>query len=251
MYDLTRFTLGDMAECGATLRKLGADAHRLDEVAECIVRYLYDQLRDKDTGAHACALVRVFKTYTYAALDTELQTDVRRQLGSQPAGSAMKCLTLVASAGVLPTWNAPHTSVRHRVLPLPSAAFLARAPMLAQLVQQLGLEIANRLDPDPKLIVDPEQKTYNVFHVTEATGSLYIPAQQDFVVPFGIRSVLGFGGQLPPDDLFAVILFARVPIPRETADLFKALALSTKLALLPFAIDTVFAAPAGADPSEA
>jgi len=53
-------------------------------------------------------------------------------------------------------------------------------------------------------------------------------------VPFGIRSVIGFGGMLPSGNLFAVILFTKVPIPRETADLFRPLALSVKLAILPF-----------------
>ena len=62
----------------------------------------------------------------------------------------------------------------------------------------------------------------------------------EFVVPFGIKSVLGFGGVLPPGDLFAVIMFSRVPVPRETADLFRNLALSVKLAILPFSRGPVF-----------
>ena len=43
----------------------------------------------------------------------------------------------------------------------------------------------------------------------EAAGSPYIPAQEDFVQPVGIRSVLGFGGMLPGGDIFVVILFSR------------------------------------------
>jgi hypothetical protein len=46
---------------------------------------------------------------------------------------------------------------------------------------------------------------------------------------------------LSEGDLFAVILFSRVGVPATTADLFKSLALSAKLALLPFAPDKVFA----------
>ncbi len=241
MYDLTRFTLGDMAECGAILRKLGAEAPSMEVVADRIVRHLYDHLRDKQTGTRACALVRCFKTSAYATLDADLQAYVRRLFGPQPVVPALKCLTLLATAGVEPQWNARHASVGHRAIPLPSAAIVAASPMLSQLMHQFGLEVSALLEPDPKLLVDLEQKTYNVFHVTEAVGSPYVPAQQDFVRPYGIRSVLGFGGLLPSGDLFAVILFARVPIPRETADLFKALALSTKLALLPFAGETIFA----------
>jgi hypothetical protein len=89
--------------------------------------------------------------------------------------------------------------------------------------------------PGRDLLVDMEQKTFNVFHVPHAEDSPYVPDQESFVVPFGIRSVVGFGGLLPPADLFAIILFSRVPIERDTANLFAPLALSVKLALLPFA----------------
>lgn len=39
------------------------------------------------------------------------------------------------------------------------------------------------------------------------------------IVPFGIRSVLGFGGMLPDGNLFAIIMFSKVPVPREKADM--------------------------------
>ncbi len=62
-------------------------------------------------------------------------------------------------------------------------------------------------------------------------------AQKDFVIPHGVHSVLGFGGVLATGDLFAVILFATVHIPRQTADLAKLLAASVKRAIEPFAAD--------------
>ncbi|MGE5296319.1 MAG: hypothetical protein ACM3VT_15965, partial [Solirubrobacterales bacterium] len=71
-------------------------------------------------------------------------------------------------------------------------------------------------------------RTFNVFHVPEAVGSPDIPEQAEFVIPHGVRSVLGFGGMLPGRDLFAVILFSQVPIPRSTAELFRPLALCVK-----------------------
>ena len=100
--------------------------------------------------------------------------------------------------------------------------------------------VAERKVVDACLMMDAEQRTYNVFYVPEARGSPHIPAQTDFVVPVGIRSVLGFGGLLPPGDLFAVILFSKVPIPRQTSELFKPLALSAKVAVLPFATGPIF-----------
>jgi hypothetical protein len=67
----------------------------------------------------------------------------------------------------------------------------------------------------------------------------YIPAQE-FGVPYCVRSVVGFGGFLPPGELFAVVLFSRVPVSRDTAALFRALALRVRLAFLPFSITRIF-----------
>ena len=90
------------------------------------------------------------------------------------------------------------------------------------------------------MIVDLQQRTFNVFYVPDALGSPHIPAQQEFVVPHHIRSVVGFGGVLPGGELYACILFSPCFIPSTTADLFKPLALSAKLAVMPFVEGPVF-----------
>jgi hypothetical protein len=63
------------------------------------------------------------------------------------------------------------------------------------------------------------------------------------VLAYKVRSVLGFGGILGPGDLYAVILFSRVPIERKTSELFTAVALDLKLSLQPF-VRNVFEAAA-------
>ena len=112
--------------------------------------------------------------------------------------------------------------------------------MIANLIKQLGLEISTVVQPDPHLLLDTSQKTFNVFYVPEALGSPLIPAQRDFVIPYHIKSALGFGGVLPLGSLFVVVLFSKVPLSPEIAALFKPLALSVKMAVLPFE-DAVFA----------
>jgi two-component system NtrC family sensor kinase len=71
-------------------------------------------------------------------------------------------------------------------------------------------------------------------------GSEYVPAQESFVVPYKVRSVLGMGGLLPSGEFFVTIMFSKVRIARETAAMFRTLALSMKLALLPFSGGRVF-----------
>jgi hypothetical protein len=234
VYDMTHFTLRDMTSCETVLRTLGKGAQSLPDVARRIVHHLYEYLRDVQTGERACALVRFYKTQAFGSLDAALQHFARRVLAGEPESPAMRCLTLMATVGERPEWNATETSVGHQAIPLPSPQFVSQVPMIANLIRQFGLDIDMVLTPDPQFIMELEQKTYNVFHVQQAVGSSYIPAQQEFVIPFGIHSVLGFGGMLPSGNLFVVILFSKVPIPRETADLFKPLSLSVKLTVLPF-----------------
>jgi hypothetical protein len=84
-----------------------------------------------------------------------------------------------------------------------------------------------------------EGKTYDVFYVPEADRSPYIPAQ-DFVRDYGVRSVVGFGGVLKSGEMFAVILFSRTPVPADSAQRFKTIALDVRSALFGFGNDAVF-----------
>ena len=85
-------------------------------------------------------------------------------------------------------------------------------------------------------------KMYCVFFVPDAEGSPFIPAQEEFVQPCGIRSVLGWGGVLHRGELFAVILFTRVMVPEQSAERFRYVALDVKAALS--LVNTTFEAAA-------
>ena len=234
MYSLTKFTLGNMTECGAALRKLGEGSNSMEEVANRITRYFYEQFVDSGTGQNAFALVRCFKTHAYGDLDANLQHFANRMLSESPKQVEMKCLTLMATTGDQPEWNDRFGSTGHQAIPLVSEQMVAQAPMISQLIHQLGLTINTVLSPDPELLVNLQERTYNVFHILEAEGSIHIPAQAEFVRPYQIKSVVGFGGILPSGNLMAIILFSKVPIQRDLAELFKPLALNVKMAMLPF-----------------
>ena len=246
MHDLAKFGLSDVVMCSSELRKSAAGASSMEGAAQRVVKYLYDNLYDSAAGSRACALVRFFKTHPYSALEPQQKQFADRMLGSTTPDPAMKCLTLLATTGDEPDWNSRRASQGHAAIPLPSEQIVAQAPMIAQLISQLGLDISTLLKLEPEMITDLAQKSYNVFHVPNAAGSPYIPAQKEFVLPFHIRSVLGFGGMLPSGNLFATIMFAKVAIPRATADLFASVALGVKLAVLPFDGGVTFAPEAAA-----
>ena len=241
MYDLTKFSQQDLDRCGEALRELREGASSMEEAANRITQHLLDNTNNPENGERACALVRFYKTHPYEDLNGELRGFAQGILGHPPDPPDMKCLVLLATSGEKAEWNSRAASVGHKAIPLPDESFVSKIPMISRLASQFGIDVKAVIRADPNLLADLEQKRYNAFHVPEAVGSPYIPAQEDFVIPLGIRSVLGFGGMLTTGELFAVIMFAKVQIPRETADLAKMLALRVKEVVQPFASGRIFA----------
>jgi len=240
VYGLENFKMSEMIEVGRQLRSLGDEADCMEASAERIVGYLYNALADSATGVRDCALVRLYKTHEYGTLEPAQQAFASGLLDEPPPSADMKCLTLLASIGDEPGWCARQTSAGHQAIPLPSRQFVESIPMIARLIQQLGMKIEDVIDPDPKFLLDSDQHAYNVFFVPDVLDSPHVPAQDDFVVPYHIKSAIGFGGMLPTGNLFVVILFTRVPVNEHTAQLFRTLSLNVKLSLLPWAGRTVF-----------
>jgi two-component system NtrC family sensor kinase len=239
MYDLSNMTLGDMAQASAALRRLAGDATSMEAVSQRIATLLFDELRAGEASDPACALVRVYTTVRLGALPADLRQLAAAFMAPGEATPQVRCLVLVGTAGVEPAWMSRHDSKGHRASPLPSVAALERLPMVSKLVADLGVDAGTLVTGTPSPSAEAMGRTFNVFHVAEAHGSSHIPAQ-DFVRDYDVRSVLGCGGLLPDGELFAVILFARVPIGRDTVDAFEPLTLAAKLALMPFAGTHVF-----------
>jgi hypothetical protein len=239
-YLLSTFGFREMMECRGRIRDLFVDdPPTLEDAAERAVEFFRHELVD-DGGAPACALVRLFKTHAYGGLPEELRAAVRDASPEAATVPDLRCLTLVATRGDEPDWNSRHASRGHRAIPLLSVEMVQQAPMIAQLITQLGLPISNVVRPSRALLLDQQQTTHNVFYVPRALGSPYIVAQQEFVARYGIQSVLGFGGLLASGDLFAVIMFSKVPISPDVADQFRVVGLNLKIAILPFARKALF-----------
>ncbi|RJP17953.1 MAG: hypothetical protein C4529_13870, partial [Deltaproteobacteria bacterium] len=81
MFDFATFKMSEMIECGSAIRRLGSGVRSMEEAAGRIVRYLYDHFGDRQTGARACALVRLYKTCSYGWLDDELKPFARSLFG--------------------------------------------------------------------------------------------------------------------------------------------------------------------------
>ena len=241
MYDLTRFTQSEATECGNALRALGSAASSMETAANNIVQHLYNNVIDSETNEKACALICFYKTHPYGQLASGLQEFASGIMGGAPESQDMKCLTMMATAGEHADWNSRSTSSGHRAIPLASADFVGGIPMIAQLVSQFGIEMGSVISPDPNVIGDLARQTFNTFHIADAVDSPCIPAQDDFVKPYGVKSVLGFGGVLSSGELFVVIMFSKVSIPASTASSFRDLSANVKEAVEPFVGGAVFA----------
>ncbi|HUP89351.1 MAG TPA: hypothetical protein VM100_08375 [Longimicrobiales bacterium] len=149
-----------------------------------------------------------------------------------------QCLVLLGTAGSHTKWNSRHKSEGHRVIPLLSPEMVARSPMIAQLFRQLGIDVHEMLQPSDSALTEQHERALDVFYVPDAKGSPHIPAQAQFVEPYDVQSVIGFGGVLPSGGVFAVILFTRVGLDREVAERLRPLANNMKNGLAKFELDS-------------
>jgi signal transduction histidine kinase len=232
IYDLTRFDVRQMIRCGADLLRAGQEARTVEEAAASVVGRLHRGLVDAE-GRPALPLVRMFKTHAYGELAIDLQRAARACAGEASLRPDTVCLVLLASAGDEPDWNVPAASVGHRCIPLTDAALSARAPAVGHLLKLMQADAGRPARPERVPAFGPAPQTHGVYHVEDALGSPDVVSQEEFVVPYGVRSVVAFGGVLSWGDRFVVLLFSRVPIPRSRATLFSGLASSVQRLLQP------------------
>lgn len=231
MYDITLFTSQDMAKCSLVLRQLGRNTATMEASSRKIVNYIYRHFCDSQTGKNTCALVRLFKTHPYGELEDSLQQSARRLMKGNSPTADMKCWTLLAAAGTEPQWNSRHTAAENTAIPLVSTKLVAQMPAISEIIRQFGLDIPTFLGIERERFLQLEPAVLNIFHVSEAKGSPFIPEQNSLIIPYQVKSVLGFGGLMPSGNMFAVVMFLKVKIPQSRAEMFKDLALSVKTAL--------------------
>lgn len=238
------YGLSALLQCSMSLRTMGDSATTMEQAARRCVRFLRDHFVDKDTGESALPLVRIYVTQQADQLEPHVRDFAVAAGSDSRIGPDVVCLTLLASAGEQEAWNDRNRSIGHQAIPLPSVQAISRLPMVSQLFQQMGVDVRSVIGRGAAL-VDDERRPCGIFHVAEALDHPAIPAQNDFVIPYAIRSAVGFGGILPAGEVFAVVAFSRVGIPERTVDAFVAAALATKLALSPFSGGSIFDAHHG------
>jgi hypothetical protein len=245
-FDISHFGVAETLSCSSRLRDVVRSHTTAEALAAAMCTYLFGALVD---GADhpACPLIRCYVTHPYASLPADDQAFARGLTGDPTQWPNLKCLTLLGTRGDRDEWNDRRSSRGHRAIPIPTVAMVQKAPMIAQLFLQMGVDLPSLVEPAPELIGDSVKRIYNVFYVGNAHGSAHIPAQEEFVERYGVQSVIGFGGALPWGEHFAVILFSRVHIAEATVGRFRSLALAIRGELLKFDVEHVFAGSTAAE----
>ncbi|MGB7567686.1 MAG: hypothetical protein WBM07_07495, partial [Chitinivibrionales bacterium] len=174
-YDISNFGLKEATKCTSTIRKIGINCQSMEEVSARIVAFFYNTFIDEKSAEKDFSLVRIFKTHVFGKLDAKLRKFASDCFPGESLNATTKCLTLLATIGDDENWRDRRNSSGHKAIPLSSEDVVNKLPMIRNLIKQLGLDVKTVISPDPVIIRDLAEKTYNVFLVSHAPGSPYIP----------------------------------------------------------------------------
>jgi len=146
LFDFRWFTMSAMVELGARMRRIGRDARSMEEAARRATDCLYEGFADAASGESALVLARLYKTHPHGALEAG-QQEFADGVSKEPCEPDVPCLTLLATRGDEPDWNSRHRSRAHQALPLRSRRAVESAPMIAGLLDQLGVDVDAVLAP--------------------------------------------------------------------------------------------------------
>lgn len=224
MAPISELSLGDLIRLQNVVAERVVGCATLEEAAQRYMSALYEY------SSESIVLARFF-----AALPFEVLPERNKEFVSnlaEPAGLSEQIhpgtlvLTLLGSRGSRPEWNDRRNSSGHVGIPLASAEFIDRIPMMSRLLKQLGAGIDWIDDDDTTLVARTVENLSGVFHVRDARSELdskgrKIISAQDFVEDENIRTVFGIGGGYIGTSLFfTTVLFLREFLEKEVVERF-------------------------------
>lgn len=183
-------------------------------------------------------LARVFVVLPLSALPRHERAFAERAAGATALSDATPVLCLFGTAGLEPAWNDRLSTRNHLAIPLSSSDFVRGAPMIAQLLADLQVNLRVLDDGLPVVsreLMGGRSLTFFVpdaLTTVSAEGRLIIGAA-DFARAYGVRSVFGMGGAYVNGTLAAAIIFTNEELTRVVAERFSTLIAAFKLATAP------------------
>jgi hypothetical protein len=185
------------------------------------------------------ALSRVFAVLPFERLPESDQSIARgfaERVGT-PAllGPKTPVLSLLGSRGALPAWNDRASSTGHLAIPLLSKELVEGAPMIAQLLADLEVDLACLDDGRPiasrRMLGSTNQCFYvsNAKEARDSRGRFIIPSQ-DFVARHAIDTVFGMAGAYLDGTIVVAISFTSESLDKLTVDRFPSIISHFKMA---------------------
>jgi hypothetical protein len=192
-----------------------------EQAAQAVSQRFYEEFVRED-GKPLFALVRIYRLTKFDELNDEIKplVDSARE----------RWMTLMGTYGIEAAWCDRHQSQGHKALNLGSD----QSPMVSASIYQLGMDVGVEMPAAPLDLTVPEVSLMTrYFHIEKALGSPYIPAQDGFVKPYGIKSVVGLGSNFVGKGAYLLLGFATAPISAASAQAFSQMApfIATLMAL--------------------
>ena len=181
-----------------------------EHVAQTTVEAVFRQFKDDD-GQPAFALVRVFRAGIYDDLSPELQAL------ADPSNPYW--LALYGTTGIQDAWCDRRRSQNHQVVPGGDNMPPMLEAVFSHAMQQDVIDTAN---------IHPVRRNDTAitqsYFVPHALGSPYVPAQEQFVIPYGIQSLLGLGSSFTSGTAYVLLGFSCQALNEDAALRFAELA---------------------------
>ncbi|MBN2393930.1 MAG: hypothetical protein JXR84_24565 [Anaerolineae bacterium] len=224
MSKISTIEITELAPVLNKVKEKSSGCQTLEEAAQRVTDGLYDEFND------SIVLVRLFATVPFGKLPAANRTFVSRLAQNQSITQLINDNTLVLSLlgtrGARATWNDRHQSQGHVGIPLASAAFIDKIPMMSRLLKEIGLDLdwIDRRDTD--IVIKAMGRVSGVFYVQDAKTAVdqqgrKIIAAQDFVEANQVKTVFGLGGGYATSQTFVtLIVFCREALVKSQAALF-------------------------------
>ena len=206
------------------LKKKTEGCRTMEETAQATTRLLFEAFKDE------IVLARMFATVPYGSLPAANRAFVAKLAKAQNIASLLRddtaILSLVGTSGRQPAWNDRRRSEGHVGIPLASADFIDRIPMVSRLLNEVGLGLDWISRGDTNIVVRASGRISGVFYVPDASTATddkgrKIIAAQDFVQAQRVRSVFGVAGAYAIGGTFVVlIVFTNLVLAKAQAELF-------------------------------
>lgn len=206
------------------IREAMQDSAILEEAAQRFCEVMYREFKE------SIVLTRLFATIPFAKLPDSNQAWVSKLAASQEISSLVNDDTLVLSLlgthGQEAAWCSRRNSEGHVGVPLASADFIDRIPMMSRLLKEMGLDLAWVERQDTGIVAKTMGAIAGVFYVPDAKKAVDhkgrpIIAAQDFVDAYQVETVFGLGGSyLTTGTFITITIFTREMLEKSQAERF-------------------------------